>query len=233
MRTFPICLTGLDKIRTVVIGGGKVADRKARALLEAGANVTIISPALVPELYQLTQESSIPVLHRPYRSGDLKGVFLAIAATDDPELNQKIWQEALEQGCLINVVDDPQHSNFILPAVVRREDFTLAVSTGGASPALARRVREALEQEYGPEYGAFTRLLAGLRPEMLARFSSAESRLEAALALLEGEVLGALREEGSEAARQAALELWSALETTQRAAAPQKAAGAFDEGMDA
>lgn len=215
----------------MVIGGGKVADRKVRALLEAGANVTVISPALVPELAQLTRERSIQVFERPFRSGDLQGFFLAIAATDDPELNRRIWQEALEQGCLINVVDDPQHSNFILPAVVRRGDFTLAVSTGGASPALARRVRERLEREYGPEYGTFTELLAKLRPELLARFHTPQARLEAALALLEGEVLGTLKNKGREAARQVAIQIWSGLEIPPDPVEPEGAHGSSDEGI--
>lgn len=214
MKTFPICLTGLDGRRSLVIGGGKVADRKVRALLEAGAKVTVISPSLVPELDHLSQEDRIQVLRRAYRPGDLEGVFLVIAATDDPALNHAVWEEAQRCGCLINVVDDPRHSNFILPAVLRRGEFTLSISTGGGSPALARRVREQLEPQFGPEYGELARLLAELRPDLLRRFASPEARLSAALALIDaGALLSTLREEGYEAARRLALETWSAIDS--------------------
>lgn len=214
MKTFPICLTGLDGRRSLVIGGGKVADRKVRALLEAGAKVTVISPSLVPELDHLSQEDRIQVLRRAYRPGDLEGVFLVIAATDDPALNHAVWEEAQRCGCLINVVDDPRHSNFILPAVLRRGEFTLSISTGGGSPALARRIREQLEPQFGPEYGELARLLAELRPDLLRCFASPEARLSAALALIDaGALLSTLREEGYEAARRLALETWSAIDS--------------------
>jgi precorrin-2 dehydrogenase/sirohydrochlorin ferrochelatase len=173
--------------------------------------VTIISPALIPELFDLTKEHSITVIQRPYRAGDLEGAFLVIAATDDPDLNRSIWKEANRCRCLINVVDDPHHSNFILPAVVRRGDFTLAVSTGGGSPALSRRVREQLEVQYGPEYGELARLLEELRPVLLSRFETQAARLAAVLSILDGDLMAVLREDGYEAARQAVLEKWADL----------------------
>jgi precorrin-2 dehydrogenase/sirohydrochlorin ferrochelatase len=140
----------------------------------------------------------------------LAGAFLVIAATNETAINQMVWEEAIQQGCLINVVDDPQHSNFILPALARRGEVTLAVSTGGASPALARRLRERLESLIGAEYGDLAAILAELRPELKARFSSGVARLEAALRLVDSDLLEVILSQGKEAARKHALELLAA-----------------------
>jgi precorrin-2 dehydrogenase/sirohydrochlorin ferrochelatase len=209
MRIYPVSLTGLDQRTAVVIGGGKVAYRKVKALLEAGAAITVISPALIPELSILASEHLISVLQRVYQESDLKDAFLVIAATDDPALNRSIWQDALRWKCLVNVVDDPQHSNFILPAVVRRGDFTISISTGGASPALARRVREQLEDQFGREYGELTRLLGELRTDLHTLFETEDERLRAALYLLDSGILQVVRTNGYDAARRTALEKWS------------------------
>lgn len=201
MQTYPISLIGLATRRSVVIGGGAVAARKVAGLLAAGAAVTVISPALVPELAQRAAAGEIEVVSRAYRPGDLAGAFLAIAATDDPAVNRAVWEEAERGGCLINVVDDPGHSNFIVPAVVRRGEIVLAISTGGASPALARRLRERLEAAIGPEYGVLADLLAELRPELFACFPPGELRLAAALRLVDSDVLEIIRRDGAEAGR--------------------------------
>jgi siroheme synthase-like protein len=143
MQSYPVCLVGLELRRVVIIGGGKVALRKAQALLDAGAVVEVFSPQFCDELAIISGNSqSLRLIHRAYQAGDLKQAFLVIAATDSPQINQAVWQEALQEGCLVNVVDDPVHSNFILPAVVERGELKIAVTTGGSSPALARRLRE-------------------------------------------------------------------------------------------
>jgi precorrin-2 dehydrogenase/sirohydrochlorin ferrochelatase len=209
-KTFSICLIGLERRRTVVIGGGSVAARKVAGLLEAGAQVTVISPALTLELKTLAEAGRIVVINRPYWEGDLAGAFLVIAAADDPAVNQAVRQEADRHNCLLNVVDDPAHSNFITPAIVRRGDVTIAISTGGASPALARRLRERLETLVGPEYGELASLLAELRPELLSRFEPGEARLTAALRLVDSELLDVIRRSGREAARRYALDLLDA-----------------------
>jgi len=144
-----------------------VAARKVAGLLAAGARVTVISPELSTEVESRAAERQITVLRRAYEPGDLSGAFLVIAATDDPPANAAVWEEARQLGCLINAVDDPAHSNFILPAVVRRGEVNLAISTGGASPTLARRLREQLETQVGPEYGDLAGLMAELRPEIM------------------------------------------------------------------
>ncbi|MBI4297024.1 MAG: bifunctional precorrin-2 dehydrogenase/sirohydrochlorin ferrochelatase [Chloroflexi bacterium] len=149
----------------LVVGGGPVAWRKAQALLQAGAQVRVIAPRLCPGLKRLAQAEQLKVEARPYQVGDLEGAWLAIAATDDRELNGAVASEAEARGLLINVVDDPARCNFIAPSVVRRGDLTLAISTGGRSPALALKLRQALEALLPQEYGPLLALLAQARQE--------------------------------------------------------------------
>lgn len=208
MKTYPICLIGLQERQAVVVGGGSIAARKAGSLLEAGAQITVISPAVVPELRSLAEKGLIRLLERAYQAGDLAGAFLAFAATDDPEVNRAVWEEGNRTGCLVNAVDDPAHSNFIMPAVVRRGEMAIAISTGGASPALARRLREWLDTLISPEYGQLVELLAELRPDLLARFGAGEERLAVALRLVDSDLLDIIRQEGREAAKRYVLELF-------------------------
>ncbi len=207
MKTYSICLIGLDRRRTVVVGGGSIATRKVTGLLEAGARVTVISPTLTSELKTLAEAGRITVIERPYRQGDLADAFLVIAATDDLAVNEAVWQEAEQRGCLVNVVDDPPHCNFILPAIVRRGEVTIAISTGGASPALARRLREWLEMLIGPEYGDLATLLAELRPELRSRYPDEKGRMEAAFRLVDSDLLNIMREKGLDEARARAWKL--------------------------
>jgi precorrin-2 dehydrogenase/sirohydrochlorin ferrochelatase len=207
MKTYPINLIGLETRRCVVVGGGAVATRKLAGLLAAGARVTVISLELSTELESRAAEKQITVLRRAYEPGDLSGAFLVIAATDDPPTNAAVWDEARQLGCLINAVDDPAHSNFILPAVVRRGEVNLAISTGGASPTLARRLREQLETQVGPEYGDLAGLMAELRPEIMLQLPPGEARQAAAQRLLDSDLLEVVRRDGIEAARRRAREL--------------------------
>lgn len=191
---------GLHSSDTIVIGGGKVAARKVEGLLAAEAQVKLISPTLTPDLQLLADINKITFLPRPYQEGDLFGAFLVIAATDDAAVNQSVWREAQQRGCLINVVDDPQHSNFIMPAVVHRGEMSIAISTGGSSPALARRLRERIENLIEPEYGPLTEVLAELRPELIANFPSGETRLRAAFRVIDSDILNIIRTQGKDAA---------------------------------
>ena len=183
-----------------MVGGGAVALRKVEGLLASGASVKVISPALAPELQQLADSGQIEFLSRPFQDGDLEGAFLTVAATDDPSVNEAVWMEAERRGSLVNVVDDPAHSNFILPAVVQRDDLSIAISTGGGSPALARRLRERFEKLIGPEYGVLASLLAELRPELLRSFSAGEARLQAALRVVDSDILEIIQTQGRDAA---------------------------------
>jgi precorrin-2 dehydrogenase/sirohydrochlorin ferrochelatase len=168
--------------------------------LTAGAQVKVISPVLAPELRLLVNSGEVIYLPRPYQDGDLNGAFLVIAATNDPAVNQAVWFEAEQRGCLVNVVDDPQHSNFILPAVIQRKELNIAISTGGSSPALARRLRERIENLIGPEYGVLAELLGELRPELIANFTDGEARLQAALRVVDSDILNIIQSQGRDAA---------------------------------
>ncbi len=152
--------------RCVVFGGGQVALRKVRVLLEHEAKVEVISPALCPELARLAADGDIKALRREYGRGDLKKTFVAIAATDDSETNLKVAEEARMNAILVNVVDDAENSNFILPSYVRRGDVTIAVSTAGRSPALARKIRTRLEKIFGDEYASLALLIDEVRTEV-------------------------------------------------------------------
>jgi precorrin-2 dehydrogenase/sirohydrochlorin ferrochelatase len=159
-----------------VVGGGLVAERKARALLDCGARVSVISPALTEGLQSLAEGATIKHVPRGYKPGDLKGSFLVIAASDDPDVNSGVWKEANEMGILANVADQPEKCNFILPSVLRRGGLTVAVGTGGASPALARRIRTDLESRIGPEYAQYVKMLELWRAAVIVAVGEPERR---------------------------------------------------------
>jgi precorrin-2 dehydrogenase/sirohydrochlorin ferrochelatase len=152
--------------RCVVVGGGGVALRKVRALLEHGASVEVISPDPCPELIELEGRGEIDILHRQYQLGDLQGALIAIAATDSSDINQQVIKEARSKATLVNAADDLENSDFILPSYLRRGDMTIAISTAGRSPALARKIRTRLEKEFGDEYASLVRLIGEVRAEV-------------------------------------------------------------------
>ncbi len=161
---YPVFLN-ISGRRCVVVGGGQVALRKVRVLLEHGADVEVISPNLCPELARFAESGETRVLNREYQTGDLRGAFVAIAATDNDEVNQRIANEARKRAALVNVVDDAENSDFIVPSYLRRGEVTIAISTAGKSPALARKIRTKLEKELGDEYAALARLVSEVRAE--------------------------------------------------------------------
>jgi precorrin-2 dehydrogenase/sirohydrochlorin ferrochelatase len=167
MHYFPVCLRIAGR-RCIVIGGGRVGERKALALLEYGAQVTVISPELTGELVALQRQGRLAWLARGYEEGDLAAAFLVIAATDDPLVQERVHAEAEVGNILLNVADVPRWCNFILPATVRQGDLSLAISTSGRSPALASRLRRELEGWFGPEYAVLLDILGGLREQVLA-----------------------------------------------------------------
>jgi siroheme synthase-like protein len=165
----------------VVLGGGSVAERKVAGLLEAGAVVTVVSPSLTPALATLVGAGRIAHIARGYAEGDLAGATLAFAATDDGVINAAVAREGRARGVWVNAADDPAHCDAILPAVVRRGAITIAVGTGGASPALARAVRERVELALPEAYGALAEIAGSVRRELRAagRRASAEAWQEA------------------------------------------------------
>ncbi len=148
MSYYPAFLDLAGK-KTVVVGGGRVAERKVRSLLKAGASVVVISPAITARLKRHVEKGNVTHIKRRYRRGDLKSSFLAIAATDSKDVNMRVARDA---PLLCNVVDCADLSNFIVPSSINRGALLIAVSTGGISPALARAIRLELEDFYGPEF---------------------------------------------------------------------------------
>ncbi len=153
----------------VVIGGGDVALRKVKMLLEGGADITVVSPTFHPDLVQLFKEKTIQLIHRDYQHGDLEKAMMAIVATNIQERNRRVAQEARDQGILVNVADDPEGSDYILPSFFRRGNLTLAISTGGASPALAKKIRIELEQKFGEEFSQLLTLVEEVRSTLRSR----------------------------------------------------------------
>jgi precorrin-2 dehydrogenase/sirohydrochlorin ferrochelatase len=162
MAYLPIFLDVVGR-RCLVVGGGEVAARKVASLLEAGAEVVVISPSMVEELAALARDRRIHHLKREYAAGDMTGSVLVYAATDEVELHLRLYAEASERGIPLNVADVPRLCTFITPAVLTRGALKIAVSTEGASPAMAKRVIKRLERLFGPEYGPALEVLRAAR----------------------------------------------------------------------
>jgi precorrin-2 dehydrogenase / sirohydrochlorin ferrochelatase len=204
MGYFPVLLD-LTGRHCLMVGGGPVAERRIIGLLDAGASVTVICPQVTPTLAALAAEGRIGLQSRPYLAGDLAGVDLAFVATAEREVNLAVAREARERGVWVNAADDPAHCTFILPALVRRGDLTVAVATGGTSPALSRAIREELETYLTAEYATLAALAAEARREVRSagRVVTADAWQQA----LGPEVRRVIVEQGRDAAKQRLLEL--------------------------
>lgn len=162
--------------RALVVGAGKVGEGKIENLLNAGAGVKVVSLTAGDRVRQWAKEGRIDLHLRAYESDDLEGAFLVIAATEDNPTNVRVFEDAEARQMLCNVVDVTHLCNFILPSIVRRGDLAIAVSTGGASPAMARRIRLSLAQCYGDEYAVAMEVLGSLREELKARYPAPDDR---------------------------------------------------------
>jgi siroheme synthase-like protein len=160
---FYIACLRLSGRRCLVVGGGEVGLEKVEGLLACGADVTLVAPEAGPELEQLAREGSIHWERRPYEPADLEGSFLAIASTDDTDVNIRVYEEAEARAMLVNVVDVPPLCNFILPAIVRTGPLAIAISTAGASPALAKRMKREIAETYGEPYARLAVILNDAR----------------------------------------------------------------------
>lgn len=178
---YPIFLD-LSGRRCVVVGGGEVANRKARKLLQARAEVVVISPEVRPELESVASE----VHRRPYENGDLEGAHLAFAATDAREVNAAVAWEAKERDIPVNVADRPSEGDFALPSTLRRGRLQVAVSTGGASPTLAARIRHELEGLFGAEWAGIVEELGRAREAGTKTGGEWEEVVEGCLSRLRG-----------------------------------------------
>lgn len=162
---YPIFLK-LQGKNCVVIGGGNVALRKVKGLLECGAKVTLISPKPRPEIVKLSKRRAIHLIQRDYEKEDLEDAVIVFACTDVKKVNRKVAEDAKKAGVLVNVVDDPRSSDFIIPSFFRRGNLTIAVSTAGVSPALARKIRTNLEKSFGKEYASLLSIVGEIRSAM-------------------------------------------------------------------
>ena len=145
MTTYYPVYLNLRGRRCVIVGGGTVAEGKIARLLDSGAEICVVSPDATPGIRQFVADGAVRWEERVYRPGDLEGAFIAIAATNVREVNRRIFEEANQRGVMLNAVDDPPNCSFIAPSIVQRGPVTLAISTGGVSPALARKLRESLQ----------------------------------------------------------------------------------------
>ena len=171
VRHYMVCLD-LRGRSCLVVGGGRVAIEKAQGLLECEADVTLVAPAFDPELDELP----VRLLRRPFRDSDVVRRFLVIAATNDRLVNSRVSSAAGERGIPCNVADDPELCSFILPAIVRRDPIAVAVSTGGASPALAQRLRDDIGELVTERHAKLAERLHDLRPWAKRELPSYEER---------------------------------------------------------
>ena len=188
MRYYPVFLD-LKNVPCLVVGGGQVGERKIRTLQSSGSKIFLVSQDLTPYLEEQVRHGRIELLSQLYQTGHLSGKFLVIVATDDPILNAKIGREARDRGLLCNVVDKPRECNFILPSLVSRGDLTIAVSTAGKSPALAKKIRQELEEEFSEIYSLYLDLLGQIRDEILSRRMPQPENQKIFQALIEAPVL--------------------------------------------
>ena len=178
--------------RVVIVGGGEVAERKARRFVESEAEVTVIAPKITAGIMELLAAKKLCVFERKYEAGDLAGAFAVIVATDDAAINAVVKKEAAEQGSLVNDAAGGE-SDFSVPAHFRRGKFLLTVSTGDISPAMSRAVRQKLEEEFPPAFGEWLEVLNGIRSEMKGQLKTPKERQSFWRAALDERVLDLVR----------------------------------------
>ena len=190
--SYPVMLN-LEGRLVLVVGGGRVALRKTRGFLEAGAVVRLVAPALTQELANLARAGEIEWLAREYDTLDLEGCWLAVAATDSEETNRRVGEEADQAGIWVNVVDRPEICGFSVPAHFRQGELTVSVSTGGASPMLAARIKNDLASLFDPTWADYCRLLSALRTRVLGAGQGSDENKKVFEAVLEADLLSPLR----------------------------------------
>jgi precorrin-2 dehydrogenase/sirohydrochlorin ferrochelatase len=193
MKFYPAYLDLRDR-PCLVVGGGPVAERKALLLFDAGAAVTVISPSLTPKLQSLSDSGKIAHRQKEFDEPDLSAEFIVIAATSSREVNSRIARACKKRNILVNVAVPPEEGNFVVPSVVERGELLIAISTGGVSPALSKKLRQELETRYGPEYGIFLRMVAGIRRRVLSEVADEQQRREIFERVADSDVIELLRQ---------------------------------------
>ncbi len=192
MRYYPLFLD-IARRRCVVVGGGSVAERKVARLLDCGASVEVVGRSLTSALAAFKGEGRIVHRATDYHEDQLRGAFLVIGATDSAAVNERIARDARLQGIPVNIVDDPARCDFILPSIVKRGDLAIAVSTGGKSPALAKKLKKELEDAYGPEYATLLEILGELREKVIAGGRPSAENRELFEAVVSSDILDHIR----------------------------------------
>ena len=194
MRYYPVNLD-IKGRQCLVVGGGRVGSRKVDTLVQCGAVVTVVSAEVSPAVKQLADEKAILLKQRAYRASDVEGMFLVIGATDNETLNRQINADAERLNLLCNIADRPEICNFILPAIVRRGSFVMAISTAGKSPAFAKHVRKRLETQFGPEYGVVLELMGAIRSKLLAGAHEPEVHKPLFEQLIDGDLVALIKDQ--------------------------------------
>jgi len=166
----------LAQRRCLVVGAGNVGEGKIRGLLASGAKIVVVAPAATAQVLAWARDGALEYRQRAFQANDLENMFLVVAATSDNQVNHRIHGEARRRQVLCNVVDDPEHCDFFYPAVVRRGPLQIAISTAGVSPAFARRLREALEAQFGEEYADWLEEASRRRQEILCTVADPAER---------------------------------------------------------
>ena len=194
VKYYPLYLDVSGK-RCVVVGGGDVAERKVMKLIDCDAEVVVVSSTVTPGLDEMIRGKMIQHVSADYERGYIQGASIVIGATDRDEVNEQIYRDSQDAGILVNIVDDPKRCDFIVPSIVRTGDLAIAISTGGKSPIMARRLREELETTYGPEYGILLEILGALRERMISRGESTENNKKVFESVLGSGIIEYIRNE--------------------------------------
>ena len=193
MKYYPICFN-ISNRKCIVIGGGNVAERKIARLIECDANVVVVAEILTPKLEAMKSEGKIGHISDDYQEKYIRDAFLVIGATDRDDINERIYTDAKKSGALVNIVDDLDRCDFILPALFQQGDLQIAISTGGGSPALAKKLRIELTENYGPEYKTLLDIMGAVREKVIARGYPSEENKKVFESLLNSDILRYIRE---------------------------------------
>ena len=207
MKVYPIFLNRLNEKKTVIIGGNREAERKAGELLQRDANITIINPTVTDLLLHHANSGKIRWIKRNFQEGDLDGAFLVIVAEYHDDTNERVYKEAENKSILVNVMDDAAHCTFTFGSIVNRGNLNISISTSGAAPALAVRLRQRFEREFGEEYEQFLNFTKSLRKPMSRHYSTFSERKKLWYELIDSDILELLEQNRPKEAYERATEI--------------------------